>query len=97
MQFFQLGTKVKFRAHQDQPYVKGNVVGCAFIYRDSSVMTSNAYRELGSAHPVYLIELAEGFYCPEKPSNPLVPCPPATSPHYISTLVVSCDCVEADE
>lgn len=76
MQFFKLGSNVKFRAFQDQAYDKGMIVGHAFLNRN------------GEMNPIYLVELHEGFYRPDNSQR---------SPMFISTIPVSCDCVEADE
>lgn len=77
MQFFKLGSKVKFRAHQEQSYERGTIVGHGFMHPQTD-----------RNNPVYLIELVEGFYRPDNSVR---------SPVFISTLVVSYDCVEADE
>lgn len=75
MQFFQLGSKVKFRTNEAQPYEHGIIVGHAVKNPDHL-----------RANPVYLIELSNGgFYLDHNPMK-----------HFISTLVVSCDCVELD-
>lgn len=42
---------------------------------------------LSQPYPIYLVELERGFY---RPNN----CNPA--PFFVSTIPVSCDCVEAD-